>query len=101
MPVPGGKRWVIWFFGVCRVLMFVIPIVLPINHSPAFWLPFCGYNCSVWMEGFGYGNEPLVSGFIGEMYIMTKSSVCCPRKGGRCETNIDQKWVKMCIGAEK
>lgn len=53
------------------------------------------------MEGFGYGNEPLVSGFIGEMYIMTKSSVCCPRKGGRCETNIDQKWVKMCIGAEK
>lgn len=24
------------------------------------------------MEGFGYGNEPLVSGFIGEMYIMTK-----------------------------
>lgn len=69
-------------FCARRVLMFLIPIVLPINHSPAFWLPFCGYNCSVWMEGFGYGNEPLVSGFIGEMYIMTKSSVCCAHNGG-------------------
>lgn len=34
------------------------------------------------MEGFGYGNEPLVSGFIGEMYIMTKIQYDCARNGG-------------------
>lgn len=40
MPVPGGKRWVVWLFGAWRVLMFLIPIVLPINHSPAFLVAF-------------------------------------------------------------
>lgn len=34
------------------------------------------------MEGFGYGNEPLVSGFIGEMYIMTKIQYGCAPNGG-------------------
>lgn len=34
------------------------------------------------MEGFGYGNEPLVFGFIGEMYIMTKIQYGRARNGG-------------------
>lgn len=54
------------------------------------------------MEGFGYGSEPLVSGFIGEMYIMTKIQYGCARSGGamRDVHKMRDGW-KMCTAAKK